>query len=76
MDNTTWIIDIQSYIPLTFKTVYNIPQTYCSIKVVILLTQVIVGYPGFLCHSFPFNGCIPNFESVIIVGSTIFSGTC
>ena len=25
---------------------------------------------------FPDSGCIPNFESVIIVGSTIFSGTC
>ena len=24
----------------------------------------------------PFIGCIPNLESVIIVGSTIFSGTC
>ena len=24
----------------------------------------------------PDTGCIPNFESVIIVGSTIFSGTC
>ena len=24
----------------------------------------------------PDTGCIPNFKSVIIVGSTIFSGTC
>ena len=41
-----------------------------------LVVRITVRSPVLVFPKVPAIGCIPNFESVMIVGSTLFSGTC